>query len=91
MQPFSQVPGAWGFFMYSTVMPDDATGLVLVAATLMDEFFKTVFEKSPYVVAVRARCLASLAVFSLPAVVRCGLLASLCTWGLSLEAANWQC
>ncbi len=49
---FPTVP-ATGFVMYSTVFADDPTRFVLVAASIMDEYFDTVFNKSSQVVVVR--------------------------------------
>ena len=49
---FPTVP-ATGFVMYSTVFADDPTHFVLVAASIMDEYFDTVFDKSADVAVVR--------------------------------------
>ncbi len=49
---FPTVP-ATGFVMYSTVFADDPTRFVLVAASIMDEYFDTVFDKSADVAVVR--------------------------------------
>ena len=45
---FPTVP-ATGFVLYSTVDTDDPTRLVMVAVSIVDEYFRTVLARSPHV------------------------------------------